>query len=148
MKLLNNDKTIIDNFNNVSLNTKQLRNFLGSFLFFGDDVYKKVSYLSPGERSRVALAKLALTGANFLILDEPTNHLDPETQEIIANTFKTYEGTMLVVSHNTSFVDNLGIERMLMLPSGEIKYYDPKIVSYYHELNNESKYKKDKTNQK
>ena len=55
---------------------------------------------------------------------------------------------MLVVSHNLEFVDNLGIERMLMLPSGEIKYYDPKIVSYYHELNNESKYKKDKTNQK
>ena len=95
-----------------------------------------VSVLSPGERSRVALAKLALTGANFLILDEPTNHLDPETQKIIADTFKNYEGTMLVVSHNLEFVDNLGIERMLMLPSGQIRYYDPKIVMYYQELNN------------
>jgi ATP-binding cassette subfamily F protein 3 len=83
-----------------------------------------------------------LTGANLLILDEPTNHLDPQTQEIIANTFRDYEGTMLVVSHNPEFVDNLGIERMLMLPSGEIKYYDKETVLYYHELNNQSKYKK------
>lgn len=147
-ELLENDKIILENFKDFNLSVKELRSFLGSFLFHGDDVYKKISFLSPGERSRVALAKLALTGANFLILDEPTNHLDPETQRIIADTFREYEGTMLVVSHNLEFVDNLGIERMLMLPSGEIKYYDPKIVSYYHELNNESKYKKDKTNQK
>ena len=87
----------------------------------------------------MALAKLALTGANLLILDEPTNHLDPETQKIIADTFKNYEGTMLVVSHNLEFVDNLGIERMLMLPSGQIRYYDPEIVMYYQELNNTKK---------
>ena len=127
------------------MSTKDLRNFLGNFLFTGDDVYKKVEYLSPGERSRIALAKLALTGANFLILDEPTNHLDPETQEMIAKTFKNYEGTMLVVSHNIDFVDNLGIERMLMLPSGEIRYYDRNTVLYYQELNNQSKYKKTST---
>lgn len=141
-ELLDKDKIILENFNEFGLSTNNLRSFLGNFLFTGDDVYKKVSYLSPGERSRVALAKLALTGANLLILDEPTNHLDPQTQEMIANTFKDYEGTMLVVSHNVDFVDNLGIERMLMLPSGEIRYYDKETVLYYQELNNQSKYKK------
>ena len=134
-ELLDNDKIIIDNFKNTGLGINDLRSFLGNFLFTGDDVYKKVSVLSPGERSRVALAKLALTGANLLILDEPTNHLDPETQKIIADTFRDYEGTMLVVSHNLEFVDNLGIERMLMLPSGQIRYYDPEVVLYYQELN-------------
>lgn len=138
-ELLDKDKTILENFNGCGLSTKELRSFLGSFLFFEDDVYKKVSYLSPGERSRVSLAKLALTGANLLILDEPTNHLDPKTQEMIANIFKDYEGTMLVVSHNISFVDNLGVERMLLLPSGEIRYYDRNTLLYYQELNNESK---------
>ena len=141
-ELLDNDKIILENFSNSGLSTKELRTFLGSFLFHGDDVYKKVSVLSPGERSRIALAKLALTGANLLILDEPTNHLDPQTQKIIADTFRDYEGTMLVVSHNPEFVDNLGVERMLMLPSGEIKYYDKETVLYYQELNNQSKYKK------
>ena len=139
---LDNDKTILENFKDSNLSQNKLRAFLGNFLFTGDDIYKKISYLSPGERSRVALAKIAISGANFLILDEPTNHLDPQTQKIIAETFKDYEGTMLVVSHNLEFVDNLGIERMLMLPSGEIKYYDKHIVNYYHELNNEKKYKK------
>lgn len=135
-ELLNNELTILENFKEFNLSKNELRSFLGNFLFSGDDVFKKVTYLSPGERSRVALAKLALTGANLLILDEPTNHLDPQTQEIIANTFRSFEGTMLVVSHNVDFVNNLGIERMLMLPSGEIRYYDKNTVLYYQELNN------------
>lgn len=141
-EILDNDKIILENFKEYNMSTKELRAFLGNFLFSGDDVYKKVGVLSPGERSRVALAKIALTGANLLILDEPTNHLDPQTQEMIAHTFKDYEGTMLVVSHNVEFVDNLGIERMLMLPSGEIRYYDKNTVLYYQELNNKLKYKK------
>ena len=141
-ELLDNDKTILANFSDTKLSDRDLRSFLGNFLFSGDSVFKKVSVLSPGERSRVALAKIAISGANTLILDEPTNHLDPETQEIIANTFKDYKGTMLVVSHNINFVDNLGVERMLMLPSGQIRYYDRDIVLYYQELNNNSKYKK------
>ncbi len=141
-ELLNNDKTILENIEEFGLSKNEMRSFLGNFLFSGEEVFKKVGVLSPGERSRVALAKLALTGANFLILDEPTNHLDPQTQEIIAKTFRDYEGTMLVVSHNVEFVDNLGVERMLMLPSGQIRYYDKNTVMYYQELNNQSKYKK------
>jgi len=84
-ELLDNDKIILDNFSEFDLSISELRAFLGSFLFTGDDVYKKVSYLSPGERSRVALAKLALTGANFLILDEPTTALDPKIRKTVWN---------------------------------------------------------------
>ena len=136
-EILDNEKTIIDNFNEFNLRDFELRKVLGSFLFSGDDIYKKVSILSPGERSRVALAKISLKGANTLLLDEPTNHLDPMTQTLIAETFKTFEGTMLVVSHNLDFVDNLGISRMLLLPSGKIVYYDRDIVYHYETINEE-----------
>lgn len=135
--LLNKEKTIKENFSDSGLTDYELRRFLGSFLFTNDDIFKKINILSPGERSRVALAKIALSGANTLLLDEPTNHLDPMTQLIIADTFKDYEGTMLVVSHNLEFVDNLGIERMLLLPSGRIMYYDKNVVLHYELLNEE-----------
>lgn len=135
--LLNKEKTIKENFSDSGLTDYELRRFLGSFLFTNDDIFKKINILSPGERSRAALAKIALSGANTLLLDEPTNHLDPMTQLIIADTFKDYEGTMLVVSHNLEFVDNLGIERMLLLPSGRIMYYDKNVVLHYELLNEE-----------
>jgi len=138
-ELLDNNKTILDNFQNTNLSINQIRKVLGRFLFYGNDVYKKVKVLSPGERSRVALAKLSITGANFLILDEPTNHLDPETQKIIADTFKTFNGTMLIVSHNPEFVDNLGVERVLILPEGNISYYDKKTVENYNKIYKKSK---------
>lgn len=134
-ELLDSKKSIIDNFAEINISQAKLRSVLGRFLFYGDDVFKKVGVLSPGERSRVALAKLSLSGANFLILDEPTNHLDPKTQTIIAETFKEFPGTMLVVSHNLEFVDNLGIERTLVLPDGKISYYDRQVLEYYSELN-------------
>lgn len=135
-EILDTNKTILDNFRNFGLADYEIRRVLGSFLFSGDDIYKNIEVLSPGERSRVALAKISLSGANTLLLDEPTNHLDPMTQSIIADTFKNYKGTMLVVSHNLDFVDNLGINRMLLLPSGRITYYDRDIVMHY-ELDDE-----------
>lgn len=135
-EILDANKTILDNFRNFGLADYEIRRVLGSFLFSGDDIYKNIEVLSPGERSRVALAKISLSGANTLLLDEPTNHLDPMTQSIIADTFKNYKGTMLVVSHNLDFVDNLGINRMLLLPSGRITYYDRDIVMHY-ELDDE-----------
>jgi len=137
-EILEPNKTILENFANFGLADYEIRRMLGSFLFSGEDIYKKVEVLSPGERSRVALAKISLTGANTLLLDEPTNHLDPMTQIIISDTFKNYEGTMLVVSHNLDFVDNLNINRMLLLPSGRITYYDRDIVMHYEMLEEEN----------
>ena len=124
----------MEQFFDITKDLSFLRGVLGRFLFFGEDIYKKISVLSPGERSRVALAKLALEKSNFLVLDEPTNHLDPETQEIIATTFLDYPGTMLVVSHNPEFVKNLRIQKMLYLPSGKITEFDEEVVYAYHLL--------------
>lgn len=135
LELLDNAKTVLENFRDVNYSQKQLRNILARFLFMGNDVYKNVGILSPGEKSRVALAKLSMSGANLLLLDEPTNHLDPETQFLIAEVFKDYQGTMIVVSHNPDFVDNLGIERILILPTGEISYYNRETVEQYKILN-------------
>lgn len=137
-EILEPNKTILENFANFGLADYEIRRMLGSFLFSGEDIFKKVEVLSPGERSRVALAKISLTGANTLLLDEPTNHLDPMTQLIISDTFKNYEGTMLLVSHNLDFVDNLNINRMLLLPSGRITYYDRDIVMHYVMLDEEN----------
>ena len=136
-EILDSNKTILENFNSFGIPEYELRKVLGSFLFSGNEINKRISVLSPGERSRVALAKISLSGANTLLLDEPTNHLDPMTQMIIADTFSDYEGTMLVVSHNLDFVDNLNINRMLLLPSGKITYYDRDIVMHYEMLNEE-----------
>lgn len=138
---LNDNLSIIDNFSD-SLSTKAKRSVLAKFLFNGDDIYKKVGILSPGERARVALAKLSVSGANLLLLDEPTNHLDPDTQNIIGDVFSNFEGSLIVVSHNIDFVKKIGIERILILPNGRIEYYDDSLVDYYHELDSKQKVKK------
>ena len=135
------EKNLLDNLSEFNLTDNEKRGFLGKFLFFNDDLFKKVKLLSPGERARLALLKLTLMRANLLILDEPTNHLDPETQKIIASNLKTFPGSIILVSHNEEFVDNLGVERMLVLPEGKIDYYEKRIVAKYHVLN-EMKQKK------
>ena len=129
------NKNLLENLDEFDLTENEKRGFLGRFLFYGDDLFKKVKFLSPGERARLALLKLTLTKANLLILDEPTNHLDPETQKIIANNLKDFPGTLIIVSHNEEFVDYLGIERTLVLPEGRIDYYDRDVVVKYHKLN-------------
>lgn len=134
-ELLDNNKTIMDNFLDTNYSDKEIRNCLGRFMFYGDDVFKEIKTLSPGERARVMLAKISLSGANVLILDEPTNHLDPETQSKISDIFRDYEGTMLVVSHNEDFVRNLQIERMLILPEGKITFYSEDKFDKYKNVN-------------
>ena len=88
----------------------QGRDYLGRFLFSGDDVFKKVEMLSGGERGRLALAKLALEDTNLLLLDEPTNHLDIPSQEVLQAVLDAYQGTILLVSHDRYLVDALATQ--------------------------------------
>ena len=139
IKFQNEEETILEYFMyDYNESETKARTYLAKYMFYGNNVFKRLKELSGGERVRLILAKLVLQETNFLILDEPTNHLDPETQKIIANTFKEYDGTLLLVSHNLEFVDNLNINRMLLLPSGQIKYYDKEIVKYYQEKNKQN----------
>lgn len=135
LELLDKDKRILENVETPNYSEWQLRTVLSNFLFYDDDVFKKVATLSPGEKARIALCKVLLQKANLLILDEPTNHLDPETQAIIGGNFSLYPGTIIVVSHNPSFVEQIGISRMLILPSGRIESYSRELLEHYYELN-------------
>ncbi len=100
----------------------KLRNILGSFLFSGDDIEKPVKVLSGGERNRLALAKLLLRPANLLLLDEPTNHLDLHSKEILLEALKKYKGTIIFVSHDRYFVDQLAT-RVLEVGAGRVESY-------------------------
>lgn len=135
LEQLDLDRTVLQNVETDGYSEWQLRSVLGNFLFYEEDVNKKVAVLSPGEKARIALCKVLLQKANLLILDEPTNHLDPETQAIIGGNFNLFEGTIIVVSHNPSFVEQIGISRMLILPSGRIENYSRELLEYYYELN-------------
>ena len=88
----------------------QIRDYLGKYLFSGDDAFKPVSVLSGGERGRLALAKLALQDTNLLLLDEPTNHLDIPSQEILESVLDDYAGTILLVTHDRYLIDALGTQ--------------------------------------
>jgi len=100
----------------------ELRSILGSFLFTGDDVFKKIRVLSGGEKSRVALAKALTADANFLILDEPTNHLDMASVNILIQALQQYEGTFIVVSHDRYLLDNIA-NKIWFIEDQKIKEY-------------------------
>ena len=135
LEILDENKTILENIDNPNYNDQELRTFLGNFLFSNNDVFKKVSVLSPGEKARVALCKILIQRTNIIILDEPTNHFDPETQKVIGENFKNYTGTLIMVSHNPSFVEQVGVTRMLVLPEGKIVEYQRELLHYYYYLN-------------
>ncbi len=150
LEILDERRTILENINSYDFSDTELRSMLSNFLFYDDDVYKKVEVLSPGEKARVALCKILLQRANLVILDEPTNHFDPETQKIIGENLKDYTGTIIMVSHNPAFVEQVGITRMLIVPSRQtsdsskqnsqlavIKNYSRELLEYYYYLNSD-----------
>lgn len=105
--VLNMEKSLFEELSDAypNLTNTQIRNILAAFLFTNDDVFKRISDLSGGERGRVSLAKLMLSESNFLILDEPTNHLDITSKEILENAINKYTGTVLYVSHDRYFIN-------------------------------------------
>ena len=122
--VLHMEKTLFEEISDdyPDLTNTQIRNTLAAFLFTGEDVFKKISSLSGGERGRVSLAKLMLSEANFLILDEPTNHLDITSKEILESALNAYEGTVLYVSHDRYFI-NKTASRILALTHHEFINY-------------------------
>ena len=123
-QVLDDDKTLFEEMSDAypNLNNTKIRNVLAAFMFLGDDCYKRIGDLSGGERGRISLAKLMLSGANFLILDEPTNHLDMESKEILENAINAYEGTVLYVSHDRYFV-NQTADKILELENHQFSVY-------------------------
>lgn len=107
---------------NTEMNDVAKRTLLGSFLFSGDDIYKPIRVLSGGEKSRLSLVKILMNPSNFLILDEPTNHLDMDTRELFQKALLAYDGTLLIVSHDRYFLNQLA-ERVWELREGRLYDY-------------------------
>ena len=120
---LHSGQTVLDAILDVeNLPISQARSYLGRYLFSGDDVFKRLGALSGGERSRVALARLTLQGANFLLLDEPTNHLDIPSQEILEDVLGDFPGSVLLVSHDRYLVQALATQ-IWEVDEGELRIY-------------------------
>lgn len=136
-QVLHAEKTVFDEISDAypNLDNTKIRNVLAAFLFTGDDVFKRISDLSGGERGRVSLAKLMLSNANFLILDEPTNHLDIVSKEILENVLKNYTGTVFYVSHDRYFI-NTTATRILELTGGGLNSYMGNYDDYIEKKDN------------
>ncbi|MFI7589018.1 ABC-F family ATP-binding cassette domain-containing protein [Spongisporangium articulatum] len=114
------DRTVLENMRSAApdLQDAQVRTVLGSFLFQGDDVHKPAGVLSGGEKTRLALATLVVSGANVLLLDEPTNNLDPASRAEVLDALRRYEGAVVLVTHDEGAVEALNPERVVLLPDG------------------------------
>ena len=130
--VLHSEKTLFDEISDdyPALTNTQIRNTLAAFLFTGDDVFKKISELSGGERGRVSLAKLMLSNANFLILDEPTNDLDVETLAILEDYLDGYDGIVITVSHDRYFLDRIAKRIFAFEGAGKIVQYEGGYTDY------------------
>ncbi|MBC7661457.1 MAG: ABC-F family ATP-binding cassette domain-containing protein [Chitinophagaceae bacterium] len=126
------EETILTNVLDVrsDLGEKDARRILGSFLFSGDDVFKPIKVLSGGEKARVALCRSLVQQANFLVLDEPTNHLDMTSVEVLIEGMKSYDGTLLFVSHDRNFIDSLATHIFVMLPDGRSQLFIGQLDDY------------------
>jgi ATP-binding cassette subfamily F protein 3 len=131
---LREQSTVLEQILEVKdLPIEKARGFLGRFLFSGDDAFKPIFNLSGGERGRVALAVLALHGANFLLLDEPTNHLDMQSQELLEQVLQDFDGTLLFVSHDRYFIDALATQ-VWVVEDGRLQVYSGNYSAYVEQL--------------
>jgi ATP-binding cassette subfamily F protein 3 len=132
-EIMDANVTVFDTLDQVAVGNirTKLRDILGAFLFRGDDVDKKVAVLSGGERSRLAMAKLMLQPYNFLALDEPTNHMDMRSKDILKRALTTYDGTLLVVSHDREFLDGL-VDKIYEFRDGCVKEHLGGINDFLH----------------
>ena len=123
-KELDQEARILDDLGRVSPSSREtdLRNLLGCFLFSGEDVFKRIGVLSGGERNRYALLRMLLHPANFLLLDEPTNHLDMRAKDVLLEALSRYTGTVVFVSHDRYFIDNLAT-RVFEIGGGKVEVY-------------------------
>lgn len=130
---LNQERTVLDEIvYNFDITVEHARTLLGRMLFTGDDVLKTISSLSGGEKARVAILKLLLTGANFLILDEPTNHLDIESRLVVEDMLANYPGTILMVSHDRYFIDQI-VDQLLVFENKRVKHFLGNYSEYHHQ---------------
>ena len=130
---LHSEKTVLDEVWDLYrfMTETEIRSALAMFLFCGDDVYKKVSLLSGGERAKISLLKIMLSKPNFLILDEPTNHLDITSREVLENALMDFDGTLLVVSHDRYFINKLANKTVYLTHDGAVNIdgnYDDYLV--------------------
>ncbi|MBI2775570.1 ATP-binding cassette domain-containing protein [Candidatus Dependentiae bacterium] len=140
-RILNPKLTVFEEVQESSptISEQIIRSFLGSFLFSGDDVKKKIGVLSGGERNRVAMVKVLLKRANFLLLDEPTNHLDMYAQDILLQALQQYTGTILMVCHDHDFIQKLATRILELTPTGLNSYngdYESYLYAKKHMQNN------------
>jgi ATP-binding cassette subfamily F protein 3 len=138
---LNDDKTIIDEVwdHFPDLTTTKIRNALAAFLFVGDDVFKKISTLSGGEKCRINLLTLMLSKSNFLLLDEPTNHLDIVSREALEDAILSYDGTVLVISHDRYFLNKV-VSKIYELQETGIKEYLGNYTYYIEKKRNPNRF--------
>ena len=123
-QMLDPDKTVLEELHSAYrlYTQKELRNILGSFLFRGDDVFKQVGSLSGGEKARLSLLKIMMTGANFLVMDEPTNHLDIPSKEVFEDALLEFPGTLLMVSHDRYFLNKIPTRILELTEEGLTEY--------------------------
>jgi len=136
---LDGDLTLLETMQNAAtdVNRSRVRDILGSFLFRGDDVEKRVKVLSGGERNRLALAKLLLMPFNVLIMDEPTNHLDIDSKNVLKEALRKFEGTLILISHDRDFLQGLS-DRVLEFKDHKLKEYLGDINLYLEQKNLDS----------
>lgn len=138
---LDMEKTVIDEVwdEYPEMTTTEVRNALASFLFTGDDVFKKISHLSGGEKCRINLLKLILSKSNFLLLDEPTNHLDIMSREALEDALQSYDGTLIVISHDRYFLNKV-IDKIYELKEEGLKEYLGNYSYYVEKKKNPLRY--------